>query len=65
VAKKWQQKSLAVKVLFTIRQLQLEYEMQRQRGSGSFFAEHSHAHLCSHAFYGASFDAWRLYKENP
>jgi hypothetical protein len=33
VAKKWQQKSLTVKVLFTIRQLQPEYEMQRDPGS--------------------------------
>jgi hypothetical protein len=33
VAKKWQQKSLTVKVLFTIRQLQPEYEMQCDPGS--------------------------------
>ena len=33
VAKKWQQKSPTVKVLFTIRQLQPKYEMQRDPGS--------------------------------
>ena len=54
MAKKWQQKSLKVKVLFTIRRLQPEYEMQRD-----------HACPYSHAIYGASPEAEALNKKNP
>lgn len=50
-------------MLFTIRQLQPEYEMQRN--PGSFFGQHSHAYLCSHAIYGASPNVGSLNKKNP
>jgi len=56
-------KKLTAKMLFTIRQLQPEYEMQRN--PGSFFGQHSHAYLCSHAIYGASPNVESLNKKNP